>query len=267
MKLAYDKKIDNNVLTSIVMFNQYGTPLLTPEMEKTYVKDYSPKIEYKDLEFKRYMKIVAGDVVEDKGIINYTNTLSIILPTSVIASPVNAGTANVTIGTKVIAITIADITNGIATASEISTAILNDIKADTSILALYSASDISVVGGKVVGTKVLTTDSSILVSAINSVYGIGSVISTNTTIYTGVQVEFVLNNKVVMIDETLTVTFTVDINSILTSQLSSILNTVELYAQAMCECFRVVIKDAIKFELEKLRLKVNNFEGEIIETL
>jgi hypothetical protein len=267
MKLQYDKQIDNNILTSIVMFKEYGTPLLTPEMEKSYVKDYSPKFEYKDLQFKRYMKVVNGDVVEDKGVTNYTNNLSIVLPTNVIANPVTAGTANVTIGSKVIAITIADVTNGIATSNEIESAILNSVKTDASILALFSASDISVIGGHVVGTKVVTTDSTSLVSTINTVFGVGSVVMTNTTTYTGVQVEFVLNNKVVVIDETLAEKISFNVSDVLNSELNSVLTTKELVTQCKCELYRVVIKDAVKSKLEELRLKVNNFSGETIETL
>ncbi|MDP4146636.1 MAG: hypothetical protein Q8936_19530 [Bacillota bacterium] len=268
MKLQYDKQIESNKLTSIVMFKEYGTQSLTADQEKSYIKDYSPKIEYKDLVFKRYFKVVNGDVVEDKGIVNYTNALSITLPTSVIASPVNAGSANITIGTKVISLTIADTINGVATATEIENAVLNAVKTDASVLALYSASDISVVSGKVVGTKVVTTDPTSLVQAINSMFGTGSVVTTSAVSNVGsVLVSIALNNKELYIDETFSTSFSVEVKSIEPSEINAVLTTPELVCQAKCELFRVVIRDAVKAKLEELRNKINGFEGEVEETL
>lgn len=190
MKLDYEKKILDNKVTVIVSFKEYGTALLSATDEANLIDNWHPVLEYKDLNFKRYIKVVDNEPVEDKGVTNYTNTLSITLPTSVVANPVNTGSKNVIIGTKTISVTIADITNGIATQNEIETAILNVVKTDTTVLALYSASDISVSSGKIVASKSVITDPSALVSAINTVFGVNSVVTTNATTYTGVEVGF-----------------------------------------------------------------------------
>jgi hypothetical protein len=93
LNLKYNKDIKNNVFICDVIFDSYGTPLLTPEVEKSYVESFVPTIQYKDLSFKRYFNVVNNNVVEDKGTVNYINTLSINIPTSVIANPVTAGSA------------------------------------------------------------------------------------------------------------------------------------------------------------------------------
>ena len=261
MKLDYSKDIVNNKVIVVVSFKEYGTALLSATDEENLILNWNPKIEYKDLNFKRYIKVVDNEPVEDKGVTNYTNTLSITLPTSVVASPVNAGSKNVIIGTKTISIPIADITNGIATQTEIETAILNEVKADTTILALYSASDISVASGKVVASKSVTTDPSTLVSAINTVFGANSVVTSNATTYTGVEVGFTPINLPFAVDKTLSLKFEIDVTTIATHLLSSTLPNVELYGQALGEVFRVVIKDAVKSKLEELRSRNNKFEG------
>lgn len=267
MDLNYDKQILNNVVTSIVMFKSYGTGVLSIEEEKSLVKNWNPTISYKDLTFKRYIKMFGNKPVEDKGVTNYTNTLSIALPTNVIANPVTAGTANVTIGSKVISVTVADTVNGIATALEIESAILNAVKTDASILALYSASDISVVGGHVVGIKVVTTDSTSLVQAINTVFGVGSVVMTNTTTHTGVLVELKLKNKVFVPDETLAEKFEIDANSIDTSLFNNVLLNKYMYSEAMAEVYRLTIKEAVEDKMEELRATINTFEGEETENI
>jgi hypothetical protein len=261
MKLDYSKDIKNNKVIVVVSFKEYGTALLSATDEENLILNWNPLIEYKDLNFKRYIKVVDNEPVEDKGITNYTNTLSITLPTSVVASPVNSGSKNVIIGTKTISVSIADITNGIATQNEIETAILNAVKTDTTVLALYSASDISVSSGKVVASKSVTTDPSALVSSINIVLGANSVVTSNTTTYTGVQVGFTPINLPFVVDKTLSLKFEIDVTTIATNLLSPTLPSVELYGQALGEVFRIVIKDAVKSKLEDLRSKNNKFEG------
>ena len=249
MKLDYDGNIENNKVSMVVMFKTYGTPLLTPEEEKDLVKSWSPKIQYRDLQFKRYIKVVDGNTVEDKGITNYTNTLSISIPTNVVANPVNSGTASVTIGTKLVNVGVADTSTGIATTNEIETAVLNSIKTDSSILALYSVSDISISSGKVVATKVVTSDPTSLVSAINGIFGTNSVTTTNVTTKTGVEIGFIPNNKMFYVDETLAEKFEIDVNSIQDSALNSVLPNKPIYAQALAEIFRLTIKDSVKTKL------------------
>jgi hypothetical protein len=249
------------------MFKAYGTPLLTIDEEKNLVKSWNPQIQYRDLQFKRVVKVVNGDVVEDKGTTNYTNTLSITIPTTVIANPVNSGIAPTMIGNKLVNIGVADTSNGVATASEIESAVLNAVKTDSSILALYSASDINISSGKIVATKIITTDPTNSVSAINAVFGANSVTTTSVTTKTGVEVGFVPNNKIFTVDETLAEKFEIDVDTIQPSLLNSVLPTKEIYAQALAEVFRVVIKDAVKAKLEDLRSRINNFEGEVEEIL
>lgn len=267
MDLNYDKQILNNVITSIVMFKSYGTGLLTPEDEKNLVKNWNPVISYRDLTFKKYIKMVGNKPVEDKGVTNYTNTLSIALPISVIANPVTSGSANVTIGSKVVIITIADVVTGIATSTEIETAILNAVKTDSSILALYSVSDISIVGGHVVGVKTVTTDSTSLVQAINTIFGANSVVMTNTTTHTGVLVELKLKNKTFIPDEALSEKFEIDANAIDTSLFNSTLINKYMYGEAMAEVYRLTIKEAIEDKMEELRATINTFEGEETENI
>jgi len=267
MDLNYDKQILNNVITSIVMFKSYGTGLLTIDDEKNLVKNWNPTISYKDLIFKRYIKMSGNKPVEDKGITNYTNTLSIVLPTSVIANPVTSGSANITIGSKVVNVTIADVTTGVATSTEIETALLNTVKTEPSILALYSASDISVVGGHIVGVKIVTTDSTSLVQAINTVFGTNSVSMTSTTTHTGVLVELKLKNKIFVPDETLAEKFEIDVNSIDTSLFNSTLINKYMYGEAMAEVYRLTIREAIEDKMEELRATINTFEGEETESI
>jgi len=267
MKLDYDGNIENNKVSMVVMFKTYGTPLLTPEEEKDLVKSWSPKIQYRDLQFKRYIKVVDGNVVEDKGIANYTNTLSISIPTNAVASPINSGIASVTIGTKLVNVGVADTSTGVATTNEIETAVLNSVKTDSSILALYSVSDISISSGKVVATKVITSDPTSLVSAINGTFGTNSVTTTSVTTKTGVEIGFIPNNKMFYVDETLAEKFEIDVNSIQDSGLNSVLPNKPIYAQALAEIFRLTIKDAVKAKLEELRSRINTFEDEVEETL
>lgn len=87
---------------------------------------------------------------------------------------------------------------------------------------------------------------------------------------TGDEISIGLINKVVNIDEKLSLTFTIATSNIKDSQLTgftSITNT-NLYCDACCELFRQVIKKAVKTSLENMRSKVNNFEdvetGDII---
>jgi hypothetical protein len=267
MKLDYSKDIINNKVIVMVSFKEYGTALLSATDEENLILNWNPKIEYKDLNFKRYIKVVENEPVEDKSVTNYTNTLSITLPTSVVANPVNAGSKDVIIGTKTISVAIADVTSGIATQSEIETAILNAVKTDTTILALYSASDISVSSGKIVASKSVTEDPIALVSAINTVFGTNSVVSSNATTYTGVQVGFTPINLPFAVDKTLSLKFEIDVTTIATHLLSPILSSVEMYGQALGEVFRVVIKDAVKAKLEDLRSKNNKYEGVTEEIL
>lgn len=267
MKLDYSKDIKDNKVIVVVSFKEYGTALLSATDEENLILNWNPKIEYKDLNFKRYIKVVDNEPVEDKGVTNYTNTLSITLPTSVVANPVNAGSKDVIIGTKTISISIVDITNGIATQTEIETAILNAVKTDTTILALYSASDVNVSSGKIVASKSVTTDPSALVSAINTVFGANSVVSSNATTYTGVQVGFTPINLPFAVDKTLSLKFEIDVNTIATNLLSNTIPTLELYGQSLSEVFRVVIRDAVKSKLEDLRKLANKFEGDTEEIL
>lgn len=267
MDLNYDKQILNNIVTSIVMFKAYGTGVLSAEEEKNLVKNWNPLISYKDLTFKRYIKVVNNKPVEDIGVTNYTNTLSIVLPTSVIANPVTSGSANVTIGSKVITVPVADTVNGIASASEIETAVLNAVKTDSSIIDLYSVSDISVASGNVVGSKTVTTDSTLLIQAINAVFGINSVVMTSTTTHTGVLVELKLKNKIFVPDETLAEKFEIDANSIDSSLFNSVLPNKYMYSEAMAEVYRLTIKEAVEDKMEELRATINTFEGEETENI
>jgi len=267
MDLNYDKQILNNVVTSIIMFKAYGTGILTIDDEKNLVKNWNPTISYRDLMFKKYIKMVGNKPVEDIGVTNYTNTLSIVLPTSVIASPVTSGSENVTIGSKVVTINIADIITGIATSIEIETAILNVVKTEPSILALYSATDISVVGGHVVGVKTATTDSTSLVQTINTIFGANSVVMTSTSTHTGVLVELKLKNKTFVPDETLAEKFEIDANAIDTSLFNSVLTNKYMYSEAMAEVYRLTIKEAVEKKMEELRATINTFEGEETENI
>jgi hypothetical protein len=267
LNLKYNKDIKNNVFICDVIFDSYGTPLLTPEVEKSYVESFVPTIQYKDLSFKRYFNVVNNNVVEDKGTVNYINTLSINIPTSVIANPVTAGSANITIGTKTISIAIANTTTGVATSSEIENGVINAVKSDTSILALYSASDVGISNGKIVASKTVTTDPSTLVQAINTVWGSNSVTTSNLTTYTGALVQLTLNNRLVPIDNTLSISFSIDKNTIQDSAVNNILSTKELVCEAMVLCYQLTIDNAVKSALADMRSKVNNFEGQTIETL
>lgn len=267
MKLDYSKDINNNKVIVVVSFKEYGTALLSATDEENLILNWNPMIEYKDLNFKRYIKVVDNEPVEDKGITNYTNTLSITLPTSVVASPVNAGNKNVIIGTKTISVSIADTSTGVATQTEIENAILNAVKADTTILALYSASDISVSSGKIIASKSVTDDPSALVSAINTVFGVNSVVTSSATTYTGVQVGFTPINLPFVVDKTLSLKFEIDVTTVTNNLLSPTLPNVELYGQALGEVFRVVIRDVVKSKLEELRSRNNKFEGDTEEIL
>lgn len=267
MNLKYNKDIKNNVFICDVIFDSYGTPLLTPEVEKSYIESFVPTIQYKDLSFKRYFNVVNNNVIEDKGTINYINTLSINVPTSVIANPVTTGSANITIGSKTVNVVISNVTTGVATSSEIENAVINAVKSDASILALYSASDIGLSNGKIVASKTVTTDPSTLVQSINTVWGSNSVTTSNLTTYTGALIQLTLNNRLVPIDSTLSISFSIDKNTIQDSAINNILSSKELVCEAMVLCFQLTIDDAVKSALLDMRSKVNNFEGQTTETL
>lgn len=255
--------INSGVFSMEIKFLSYGNTSLTEDEEKAILDAMPTKLQYKNIDFSGMFQVVNNEVVEVTS--TYTNNLSITLPTNVIANPVSAGNANVVIGTKTINVSIADITNGIATTSEIQNGILNAVKSDSTILSLFSASDINVSNGKIVASVTTDTNTSIKVSNINAVYG--NVVSTITNLPSGDLVKLSLNNKVLPIDSTFDAKFEIDSSKISTSQLGTYLTTPELVCQAYCYLFRNrVVSEADRLVL-LTRSKANNFETESVETI
>lgn len=67
MKLGYKGTLEDNVRKMAVYIKEWGSSSLTEEEEKSFIKDYSPKFEYKDLTFSGKYKIDSnGNVIKDE---------------------------------------------------------------------------------------------------------------------------------------------------------------------------------------------------------
>lgn len=77
---------------------------------------------------------------------------------------------------------------------------------------------------------------------------------------TGETVSLKLNNKVVKIDESFKVDFSISTKMIKTEEIGTVLKTKELVAEAKALCFKNAIKNAVKQALEDVRNKTNNYE-------
>ena len=64
MKLKFKNDLEDNVRSVKITVSSMGSKTLTIEQEKELIADYSPVLEYRNLDFKGYFKMDNLDVVE-----------------------------------------------------------------------------------------------------------------------------------------------------------------------------------------------------------
>lgn len=259
MRLGYKPNLIDNVRTMEVYVKSMGSSKLTPEEEKELLEDYSPVLEYKNLNFKGYYKMEGNNVVKANVIVTYKNKLNIEIPT--IQDGSNGNESIVTIGTKTFTITTVKAKGDSGFEDEVKDELLKEIKADSDIVKVFNSSLISRTGNVINAVVETDIDVKEKVEAINAIYGeIATVEEVSTQEGDLVTLEII--NAKLPINEKFSAKFMFETKKVRDDELGTILDTKDKIAEAKTLLFRDVITETVQEIVGGLKKIDNEFEEE-----
>ena len=254
MRLLYEPSFYDNVRSMTIKVESLGTSALDVESEQDILDDYMPMVEFKDMDFKGYFNVDSSkNAIQVYPKEKYTLTMNLTIPTNYVDN--SDGTISVTVGTKTIT------TNAmISEIDKINNAVLDDIKSNDKVLALFNADDITLSNGSISATKdsYIKTNTE-AIAEVNNIYGtiLSQSISTEGE---GDLVTLSIVNKKIKVDKNFEAKFTIATKDIRNSELGKFLTTKDLVAESKCILFKNVVTNYVMKVIKDIKDKENDFE-------
>lgn len=263
MKLDYTHVLENNVRNVKVFIKSFGTQQLSIEAEKAILANYRESIEYKNIDFKGYYDVIDGNIKKVNPIVTYNYKLSVNIPTTY-TTGVGINEHIVTIGSKSISFISADVEGNVDFITARDNAILDEVKVDADILEIYDATDISINNGKIVAEKSLSSEiDDVKLNAINTVYGVDSILENETSTQGGNLVTISPVNKNIEIKEGFEAEFSLKTASVKDNELNGY--TRDQVAEMKVLLFVDCIYEAVENKVKEMKLKETDFESKTEE--
>lgn len=257
MKLTYIPVHENNKYSIDVLVKTMGSTTLTEEEEKEILANYNKEIRYRDLQFVGYYDInEAGNVEKIEA--TTKAKLNIVIPTN---NTDVSGEVTIVIGEKTINVSTSEIKDSPEYIAEVNNGVLEALKLDSNILRIYSASDLSLVDGKIVAEKDLDRLSDTLVENINQYFGGEVLTTTKNAITTGVKVTLELRDKKLLIDENFKAHYEIELKEIKSYEVP-VGYTADNIAEMKTLCFKDVIYEAVSKIVKEMKKETTDFEDE-----